>query len=253
MHRRTVGLAVGRAVPLYLVGVTMLFAGLLAAREARGDSVNGSGKAKTEERLIGDANEVATTGGGIVEITLGEKPSVRVSADDNILPLLEVKNRNGKLTFGTKFGYEVNPMTPISYVVTIPQLKKLEVSEIGNVKGLNLKGNALTIKLSGAGHVILNDIDYKSLSLSLEGAGHATLTGTAENAMFQLDGTGKIDAEDLKAATIDANVAGNGKATLWATGDLKAKVSGTAKVEYKGQPRVEQSVSDKASLKAIEN
>jgi hypothetical protein len=253
MIRRTAGCAVGQPLSLYLAAGGMMLGCFLVSTVARGDSVNGSGKAKTEERSIGDANEVAVSGGGIVEITLGEKPSVRVSADDNILPLLEVKNENGKLTFGTKFGYEINPMTPISYVVTIPHLKKLIVSEIGNVKGVNLKGDALTVDLSGAGHVILNDIDYKSLSLNLEGAGHATLSGTAEKATFQLAGTGKIYADDLKAATVNASVSGNGKTTVWATGDLKLKVSGRGRVEYKGKPRIEQSISDKASVRSIDD
>lgn len=253
MIRRTVGCAVGRALSLYLAAGAMTFGGLLATTVARGDSVNGSGKVKTEERSIGDASEVVASGGGIVEITLGEKPSVRVSADDNILPLLEVKNENGKLTFGTKFGYEINPMTPISYVVTIPHLKKLIVSEIGNVKGINLKGDALAIELSGAGHVILDDIDYKSLSLNLEGAGHAMLNGTAKNAMFRLAGNGKIDAEDLKAATVDASVSGNGKTMVWATDELKANVAGSGKVEYKGKPRIDQSISDEGSIKSIDD
>jgi hypothetical protein len=231
----------------------LLFGGLLASEEAHGESVNGSGKSKTEERSIGDVTEVATSGGGTIELTRGDKPSIRVSADDNIVPLLEIKNNNGKLTFETKFGYEINPVTPITYVVTIPQLNKLTVSETGNVKAASLKGDALTIKLSGAGNTSLQDIAYKSLSLTLEGAAHATLTGAAEKATFRLSGAGKIDAEDLKSARNDTAVSGNGKATVWATDELKVNISGTGKVDYKGKPRIEQSVSGKGRFKAIED
>ncbi len=253
MVQRVFGVSVGTALPLYLFAGVLLVSGLLASVEARGESVNGSGKSKTEERSIGEVTEVATSGGGTVELTRGDTPSIRVSADDNILPLLEIKNNNGTLTFETKFGYEINPVTPITYVVTIPQLKKLTVSETGNVKAVSLKGDALTIKLSGAGSASLKDIDYKSLSLTLEGAAHATLAGVAEQTTFRLSGAGKINAEDLKSGKNDTEVAGNGKATVWATDELKVNVFGTGKFEYKGQPRIEQSVSGEGSCKAIED
>src|SRR5579864_2040306 len=163
MIRRVISFIVGHTSPLCLFAGAILFSGL-QANGAAGESVNGSGKPRTEERSIGDVTEVTTSGGGTVEITCGDKPSVSVSADDNILPLLEIKTNNGKLTFETKFGFEINPVTPITYVVTIPKLKKLTVSETGNVKAASLKGDALTIKLSGAGSVSMKDIDYMSLS-----------------------------------------------------------------------------------------
>jgi hypothetical protein len=67
-------------------------------------------------------------------------------------------------------------------------------------------------------------------------------------AIFRLSGAGKINAEDLKSAKNETEVSGNGKATVWATDELKVSVSGTGKVEYKGKPRLTQSVSDKGSL-----
>jgi hypothetical protein len=251
MVRQVIGIVVGEALPPCLLAAALVFGGL-PAYGTFFESVNGSGKAKTEDRSIGDVTEVATSGGGTVELTFGDKPSVRVSADDNILPLLEIKNNKGKVTFETKFGFEINPVTPITYVVTLTQLNKLTVSETGSVKAVSLKGDALTIKLSGAGSASLKDIDYKALSLTLNGAAHAKLTGAAKKATFRLSGAGRIDAEELKSAINDTEVSGNGKATVWATDDLKANVSGTGKIEYKGKPRIEHVVSDKGILRAFE-
>ena len=251
MIRRVISFVVSRALPPCLFAAALVFGGF-PAYGTFVESVNGSGKAKTEDRSIGDVTEVATSGGGTVELTFGDRPSVRVSADDNILPLLEIKNDNGKVTFETKFGFETNPVTPITYVLTIPQLRKLTVSETGNVKAVSLKGDALTINLSGAGNASLKDIDYKTLSLTLNGAAHAKLTGAAEKATFRLSGAGRIDAVGLKSVKNDTNVSGNGRAIVWATDDLKADVSGTGRVEYRDKPRIDQIVSDKGLLKAIE-
>jgi len=63
----------------------------------------------------------------------------------------------------------------------------------------------------------------------------------------------KIYADDLKAATVDASVSGNGKTTVWATDELKVNASGRGKVEYKGKPRIDQSISDEGSIKSIDD
>ena len=241
-----------RTVFILLIGGALLFGGWLPCAAA-GDSVNGSGKAKSEDRSISDVSEVATSGGGAIEITLGDKPNVRVSADDNILPLLEVKCADGKLTFETKFGYEINPVTPITYVVTLPQLKKLTVSDAGNVKAAGLKGAELAIRMSGAANVTLKNVHCKSLSLSPDGAGQATMAGTAAKARIRSSGAGTVDATDLKSVACDAEVSGNGSARIWATDELKVRVSGTARVEYKGKPRIEQSVADKGRIQAADD
>ena len=72
---------------------------------------------------------------------------------------------------------------------------------------------------------------------------------TPDRLTAKLSGAGDIKAGDLKATAADVQISGAGNATVWATGELKARVSGAGDVRYKGQPRVDQKVSGVGSIK----
>lgn len=241
----------GRVLRMGLDAAALLTGGMMALG-VFGESVHGSGISKTEERAIGNVTELTISGTDTVELVRGETSTVRISADDNILPLLETRNHNGRLTIGTRSGVWLHPVTPISYVVTVPDLKKLTLSGAAHVKSANLPGQELDIRLTGAGTATLNAINCTSLRLTLSGAGHGTLSGRAEKAAFQISGAGDINAGDMKVKEADAHVSGAGTITVWATEQLKAKVSGAGKVKYKGQPRVEPRISGAGSVVAID-
>ncbi len=228
-----------------------LATGGLIAHAVFSESITGSGKSVTEKREIGNVTEVSISRGDRVEILQGDMPSVSVTADDNILPLLETRNKNGKLTFGTKSGINIRAVTPISYIVKVPQLQKLTISGVGNVHAAGLKGDELTIKLSGAGNATLKDIECKVLNLTISGAGTTSLTGTVEKAVLRLSGAGDINAEGLKATSAETHISGAGNAKVWATTDLKAKISGAGHIQYKGNPKIEQTITGAGSVKQI--
>jgi hypothetical protein len=250
MIRRAFGFIVRRGFRLSLFAAALACGGLLA-NGVISNPVNGSGKSVTVDRPIGNVTEVVISGGSNVKIVRGDVPSVRVTADDNILPLLETKTSNGKLTFETKSGFSIHPVTPIVYTVTIQRLEKLAVSGAGNVQAVGLAGDSLTIKLSGAGNATLKDIACKTLNLNMSGAGNAMLTGTVEKVEVRLSGAGDIDAVGLKVAAADTRISGAGTAKMWVTDELKVKVSGAGSIQYKGSPRIEQKISGAGSVKPL--
>jgi hypothetical protein len=225
-----------------------LFTGGVIAFGVFEEPVTGSGIPRTESRTVGSFTELVVSGLGTVELVRGEMPSVRITADDNILPLLETRNHNGKLALGMRSGASLHPVTPITYVVTAPDLKKLHLSGAAHVKSVSLPGQYIDIRVTGAGTATLRDVNCASLKLTLSGAGHATLSGRADRAVLNISGAGDINAGELKATAVEAHVSGAGIISVWATDELKAKVSGAGKVRYNGEPRVEQRVSGAGSV-----
>ena len=61
-------------------------------------SVDGSGEIIAEERDVPAFNQINLRGAGKVTLTKGSYQHVQVETDDNIMPHIETKVNNGKLT-----------------------------------------------------------------------------------------------------------------------------------------------------------
>jgi hypothetical protein len=250
MIGRAIGFVVRRGVKLSLFACALALGGVIAYA-VFAETVRGSGKSLTVKREIGNVTEIAINRSDRVEIIQSDVPSLSITADDNILPLLEARNVNGKLSFEVKSGISIHAVTPISYVVKIPRLEKLSISGAGNVETTGLKGDDLTIKLSGAGNAKLKDIDCKTLNLNVSGAGTTTISGRVDKVVVRLSGAGDIDAIGLKSSTAETQISGAGNAKVWATNELKVKISGAGHIQYKGSPKIEQTISGAGSVKQI--
>lgn len=239
-----------RGFKLLLLLTAFATGGLIAVEVSR-ETVAGSGVSATEERDVGSVTEVVLSGVGDLTVVPGEVPGLSITADDNILPLLESQVSGRKLTLRTKSDCNIRTQTKIAYTLTVPKLEMATVSGVGNVRIERFEGEKLIVKVSGAGKATLRDVNYKSLTLSLSGAAGATASGTAANASFRISGAGEIDAVGFKAASAEAEVSGAGTVTVWATDELNARVSGAGSVKYKGSPKLTKKVSGAGSVKLL--
>jgi putative autotransporter adhesin-like protein len=237
-----------RAFKFLLFASALGLGGLLAASIFK-ETVVGSGKPATEDRQVGAVTDVSLSGIGNLTIRQEDAPALTVTADDNLLPLIETETSGKRLTIRTKSGFNLKPSGPIAITLTVPKLEKLGISGSGNATADRLTGENLTVKLSGAGNATLREVTCKTLSISLSGAGNAVITGSAESATATISGAGEIDASGFKVANADVRVSGAGNAAVWATDELKAKVSGAGDVTYKGSPKVDRKVSGAGSVK----
>jgi hypothetical protein len=233
---------------------TLLFASAFAliASAGCGRFVDGSGVAATETRPLGDVTEVSLSGTGTVIIVPGEVNRVIVSADDNVLPLLETKTEGNKLTLSTKSGYAINEKTPITYTVFIKKLEKVSLSGSGNISGEGLMGESLEMKVSGSGDIAMKGLDHNTLDVKVSGSGNVTLGGNANKLTTKVSGSGKLEAQELHVSHADISVSGSGDMKVWATDELKVRVSGSGDVRYKGRPKIDEKVSGSGSVKPLE-
>jgi hypothetical protein len=234
-----------RSLLLVAAGACVVALGCVVFQER----VKGSGNRAVEEREVGTVTEVVLAGEGDLTVTRGDVTELIVSADDNILPLLESESAGGKLTLRVKSGFMLSPKTPITFTLTVPKLAKLTVSGAGNATVEAAAGDEFEAKVSGAGDVKLRGMACKSMNLSISGAGNVIAAGATDKLTARVSGAGDIKAADLKTATADVQISGAGDATVWATDELKARVSGAGDVKYKGSPRVDQKVSGAGSIK----
>lgn len=240
-----------RAVKFVLFASALSGGALLAVAVSR-DTVHGSGVRATDYRDVGAITAVELSGTGDLTIVPGATPSLSVTADDNVLPLIETEADGATLKLRTRSRTDIRSQTKIAYTLTVPRLSAITVSGAGNVKVEQLTTGSLTVKLSGAGTANLENLGCKSLTLQISGAGVARASGTAERVTVKLSGAGEVDAAELKTSLADVQVSGAGHVSVFPTLELKARVSGAGDVKYKGRPHVEQKSSGAGRVRPLD-
>lgn len=191
--------------------------------------IQGSGVAMTETREVSGFSSVALSGLGNVSIKQTGKESLTITADDNILPLLEAKVEQGVLHLGVKPNENIRPKTPIRFEVEVKELEGISVSGVGNVEGQNL--------------------NLPKLKATISGVGSVKLSGKTEALDLHISGTGNFQGEELEAREAAVHSSGVGNAVINVGDKLDAHVSGVGSVEYLGSPKVTKSVSGVGSVK----
>lgn len=185
-------------------------------------TVKGSGNAVDEERNIDYVSKVDITGNFKVEITCGETNSLKVEAEDNILPLIETKVKDEQLTISTK--QKITNLRDVRIILSTHTLTELESD--------------------GKSSIIVKGINSDDLELSLDEEGQIEIEGKTDYLRVSLDGEGKILAKELQTKNTYITLFGEGKAELYARKSLKAKVKGSGSIDYWGDP---EEISIKAS------
>ena len=94
-------------------------------------STTGSGTLKTETRPVSNFSAIELSGSGNLVIEQTGTESLAIEAEDNILPLLTSDASAGTLHLGEKDNNIVMETKPISYRLTVRDLRSLTVSGSG--------------------------------------------------------------------------------------------------------------------------
>lgn len=177
-------------------------------------SIKGSGNAVTEERKIDYVSKIEVDGNFNIEIISGEVSSLNIDAEDNIIPIIETKVEDEKLTI--KLKEKITNLREIKIKITLHDLVDLESDgkSFISVKGLNTE----------------------ELDVSSNGEGEISIEGKVDYLTVSLDGEGKFLAKDLQSKNAKVSLYGEGKAEINAKKSLKAKVKGEGSVDYYGDP-----------------
>ncbi len=84
-------------------------------------------------------------------------------------------------------------------------------------------------------------------AINLTGASRAEVHGLTDELRANISGASKLDADDLWVKNMHITVSGASKAELNVTDSLWAQANGASKIEYQGNPSVQQSISLGAS------
>lgn len=210
-----------------------------------GPGERGSGKVITESREVSGFRAIEVSYPAQVVVKQGSKESIKIEAEDNLMPNLKTQVRNGTLEifYKREQGKHVNPTKTVKITIEVKDLADVQFSSAGELIIEKLKTDTLDVSLSGAGNLELENLDIRALSIDLSGAGSGTASGVADDLNLSISGFGDFKGSDLHSKTARVEISGAGSATVWVDDDLTAEVSGAGSVSYYGSPSVSRQIS----------
>jgi hypothetical protein len=192
----------------------------------------GSGRLATESRSVEGFSAVSIHGAIAVTVEHTGYESLEITAEDNILPLLESEVRGGRLFLGPVPGSSISTTRPIEYRLTVRTLDDIEVS--------------------GASAIVVPDLDNEHLRVVISGASALTLVGRADVQEVAVSGASSYAAPDLRRRIANIDVSGASVAEVRASESLTGSVSGSSVVEYLGEPVVSVTVTVGSIFRHVE-
>jgi hypothetical protein len=210
-----------------------------------GPTERGSGTMKTETRKVESFHEIDVSYPAEVFISQGASESLKIEAEDNILPGLQTRVRNNRLEIFYKAETKkaVRPTKPVKITIVVKDLDKVDFESAGKLDIDGIKTDSLEVSVSGAGELKLREIAVKDLSVDLSGAGSMSASGSADDLSLNISGFGSFNGEELHGKTADIDLSGAGSATVWVDERLDAGISGAGSISYYGSPDVSKNIS----------
>jgi len=197
-----------------ITSLPFLCLGLVTVGDCNPNAIHGSGNIITESRNVGSFSKINLSGSPDVDVTVGSGVSVAVTADDNIVPIINTTVDGDTLNIDSKQSYSTSHDVKVK--ITVPTLDGVFVSGSGDIHATGLKAGEMRVKVTGSGDITLN--------------------GTAGHLSTEVTGSGDVRAGDLSARSVQVNVTGSGDVTVRATEELDATVTGSGDVHYFGNP-----------------
>ncbi len=193
------------------------------------DTIIGSGVPATEERDVSDFHAVVASGVGRIEIRHGATESLRVTADDNLLPILRSEVRDGQLILEPTAPFQNH--IDILWEVTVRDFDALTVSGVVGVDITGLQTDRFTLNLSGVSVV--------------------TAAGRVEHQELVISGLSRYDARELESRTASVDVTGPSRITVRVSDRIEGSIAGGATLEYIGSPAINVTADLLSSIRKI--
>jgi hypothetical protein len=217
------------------------------------DCIDGNGNPESEQRLVTEFSGVENTTSFNVEVIYDSVYSVEVTADDNILQLINTSVRGDKLIIDTDNNMCINFGSSVDVEIHMPVLNSIELSGSGNMNIFDFDCESLEIENSGSGNIDMTGIyATTTVDIRVDGSGDVSISGKAHRGDYTVSGSGNIDAEDLLVDECYAYISGSGNIHCFAYLLLDATIDGSGDIIYGGSPdEVVQTINGSGRIREI--
>lgn len=206
----------------------------------------------TEIRPLGVFTKIDMDGGAKVNLVQGNEHSITVEGSRRVVDqvVTEVKDGVLEIYYRDRKLFE-NWSESLTLTITFTNLSDFKLDGAVELKADNLNLEDLNITINGGASVRMNNLMVNTLSMALAGGGDIHVSGIAENQTVNVSGGTNYQAEDLKSANVNVEIAGAANVVVWATETLNLDLAGAYSVSYWGSPQITQSIGGIGQVKAL--
>ena len=210
------------------------------------EKVVGEGPLVTQTRTVGNFTGVSSEMSGTVNFAIAPEYKVEITAQQNILDVLNTNVVNGVLHIDFKNNVRVKQHEDLLINITAPYADYFRLSGSGNmnVQG-DLSANSLKLTISGSGNIIVgNAVIGDKIDADVSGSGNISIAnGSAMNEDVDISGSGKVEMAGVAAQNAVTHTSGSGDVKLALSKNLDAHISGSGSVFYHGNPIISTHIS----------
>jgi len=226
------------------VAVVLLTAAIFCFPSCR--KVVGEGPLVTQTRTVGNFSGVSSEMSGKVNFSIAPEYKVEITAQQNILDVLNTNVVNGVLHIDFENNVRVREHEDLLINITAPYADYFRLSGSGNmnVQG-DISANDLKVTLSGSGDIsVQNAAIADKIDVEVSGSGNISIAnGSAVNEDVDISGSGKVEMAGVTAENAVTHTSGSGDVKLALSKYLDAHISGSGSVFYHGNPIISTHIS----------
>lgn len=229
----------------------------------------GSGRVVEEMRDVSGINGVDLATLGDLTIEVGDTESLRIEAEENLIPMIETKVRNGILHIQTENNLNLRTTKPIKYYLTVTGLDSIAISSSGDIQAPDLTAERFSIVVASSGDLIMGDLETDMLDVKISSSGTVTIGeltadaidvdlsssgdmniagGTVDTQEITINSSGRYTAEGLTSDRAEVRLNSSGSARIWVREQLTARLSSSGDLTYRGTPEVDATTSSSGNV-----
>lgn len=197
--------------------------------------VVGSGRAATEARPIGAFRTLRAENGFRVTVAKGAR-ALSVTADDNVLPLVETVVEGDVLVLRLQPGLTLSSARGLVAALTTDVLEGVTVGGGGKVTGPVSPAAELAVAASGGAEATLTGVASSLVTLNATGGSTISLSGSATTLRATAGGGSTVTTRDLTATSVSLDLSGGSQARVSASNEVTGSASGGSTVVLSGNP-----------------
>ena len=232
---------------LITLGISLLLFTTTHAQWWGSKKIKGNGNIVTKERSVSEYDAVKVAGNLDVDLVAGNEGNLTLVMDENLLEYVKTEVKDNALKVYVKKGYNIQASRKaeqgkILIIVPVKDISSVALAGSGdvNTKDFTIKASDFKASVAGSGDVNLN-VNASNIDGKVAGSGDLRFKGDANSFSGKVTGSGDIHAFGLVSEDVEAYVTGSGDVRVYCKGKLKARVTGSGDITYKGNPAKEDS------------
>jgi len=234
----------------FWLGLLAGFVSLVSFVSCEDLPISGDGNLVTSERTVSSFEKITVSGSAAVRFHVSQEYRAVVTVDSNLEEYTRVFTRENVLNIGTERGnYRFT-----KYLVDVycPVVTGVSISGSGQFSGDDtLIASTFDTNISGSGKID-GTIECDTFSVKITGSGKVTVGGNSNDFSIDISGSGNFNGDAFTVKNAAIRISGSGKVNIGVTDNLKAKISGSGDLNYRGDPPVlESSVSGSGRIRKL--